>query len=96
MTYQYNNNNNNNLACRASQQVDQEPGEGEQAEHDQTVGRQLHARLGELHPVWHSGAAGERGGGAGPHPGPRAAEADLQAAGRGVHQAGRQRHRILP
>ena len=83
-------------ACRASQQVDQEPGKGQQAGHNQAVWRQLHASAGELHPVWHTSAAGERGRGAGPHPGAGAAEADLQAAGCWVHPAGGQRHWVLP
>ena len=44
-----------------------------------------------------SDAADDRGDrrGAGPHAGAAAAQADLQAGRRHLHQAGRQRHRVL-
>ena len=59
-------------------QVGEKLREGEQPERDQANGLGLHADAGELYPVWHSSAAGERRGGAGSVSGTSSAQTDLQ------------------
>ena len=73
----------------------EEHGEVKQVVVHQAVGRQLHPDAGELDHVRHAGAAGGRGGGARPHPRAAPPAAHLQTVGSRIHEARRQRDRVL-